>query len=102
MRIDFPFALEDLRFHVRNVIGTAVTCRTIVECVCIRVNADERKLAADYSFKHLAEVFILLGVLYVRPDLCSGIPEPHRMNVSSIYECAEIPVFIFAEVYCRV
>ena len=99
MRVNFPFALENIGIHLGNVIDSAVAGRTVIESIGIRVNADERELAADHAFKHLPEMLVLIGETHIRPDLRSGIAKPHGMDVSRVYECPEVSVFIFAEVH---
>ena len=54
-------------------------------------------MAIDDPGDHVAEILILGGELYVRPDLGAGIAEPHGRNVACVDEGTEIPVLIFPE-----
>ena len=44
-------------------------------------------------------MLIFRRITDVRPDLCSGIPQPHRVDISCIDESVRVAVAVFAEVH---
>jgi hypothetical protein len=59
--------------HVCQVRHPAAAYRTIIISIGIRIDVDAHKLTADYTFQHLLQFRVLVGKLYVRPHLCTGI-----------------------------
>ena len=47
-------------------------------------------------------MLILIGQLDVRPDLRSGVTQPHRVDVTGVNERPEVAVVVLAEVHGRV
>ena len=87
MGIDFPFSLMNSRLHVRYVLGPfAPLVFLFIECICIRVDADAFELAQNHACDELLELGIIVNQGDVWPYLRARIPEPHRMDVSCIYE----------------
>ena len=72
------------RFHVGEVGHPFPSDSTVVESIGIRIDIDAFKLPADHSFKHFFQFRIFICQLYVRPDLCSGITQPHGMNIACV------------------
>ena len=85
------------RVHVGQVRLPFAAFRTVVESVGIRVKRDQGKLAVDYPSEHVLEFLVLISKLNIRPDLCSGVPQPHGVDVSRIDESPPVSVLVFAE-----
>lgn len=99
VRVDLPFALVVVRIHIREVGLPFAAGRAFVEGVGIRIQADQRELAVDHAGEHILKMLILIGQLDVRPDLRSGVTEPHRVDVAGVNEGPEVAVVVLAEVH---
>ena len=103
MGIYLPLALVYIRVHVCNVAHPLPTCRAVIESVCIRVNVNELELPVDDTCNHTAQGLVIIRELDIRPYLCTGIPEPHRVYVPGINERIVHPVLLISpEVHCGV
>lgn len=54
-RIDLILSLPDPRSHIGLVLLPAVAVRSFVECVCVWINVDAHKLAADQSCDQVSQ-----------------------------------------------
>ena len=98
VRVDLPLALVVVRVHVGEVRIPLAARRTVVEGVGVRVDADQGELAVDHAGEHVPKMLVLIGKLDVRPDLRTGVPQPHGVDVTGVDECPEVAVFVLAEV----
>ena len=72
--------------------------RSHVECVGVGVDVDALELSEDDAANHLAQLFVLVGILDVWPHLRTAVAEPHGMYVACIYK----GVVLAVEVGCGV
>ena len=86
-RVNLVLALVQFGLHVRNVVHpSSLGLRLFVECVGVRVDVDTLHLSSYHTAYHLLHLRVCLGKLYVWPNLCCRIAQPHGMYVARIYE----------------
>ena len=100
LRINLPFPLVVVRVHVRTVSHPMASCRAVVER--IGVDSYRKELTIYDPGNHPPQMLILSSELHIRPDLGSGIAQPHGVYVSGIDEGVRIAVLVLAEMYRRV
>ena len=84
-RVDLVLAFVEFGLHSAVVLHPAsIRIRVAVEGVGVGVETDVVKLPQDNALDHFLQVFVFVGKLQVGPYLCSGIPPPHRMDVTRV------------------
>ena len=87
-RVDFPLALMQFVFHVGHVALPFTSAKNgfHVEGIGKRVYVDAGKLTVDDASHHLFQVSILIGQLYVRPNLSARVTQPHGVDIARIHK----------------
>ena len=81
-RIDLILSLPDPRSHIGLVLLPAVAVRSFVECVCVWINVDAHKLAADQACDQVSQLRVVLRRNKVRAQLCYRVTQPHGRDIS--------------------
>ena len=101
-RINLPFTLMKFRLHVCQIRLPFAACRTVIKGVGIRININAHPLTVDNACQHFFQCRVFIGQLYIRPYLCSGVTQPHGMNISRIHKGIRTSVFKMPEVNRRI
>ena len=81
-RIDLILSLPDPRSHIGLVLLPAVAVRSFVECVCVWIDVDAHKLAADEACDQVSQLRVILCRHQVRAQLCYRVTQPHGRDIS--------------------
>ena len=81
-RIDLILSLPDPRSHIGLVLLPAVAVRSFVECVCVWIDVDAHKLAADEACDQVSQLRVVLRRNKVRAQLCYRVTQPHGRDIS--------------------
>jgi hypothetical protein len=71
----------------------------VIKRICIRVDIDTFKLAEDHSCQHFFQFGVRISQLHIRPYLCTGVAQPHGMNIPRIYERIRFAIASLTEMY---
>ena len=94
LRVQFPLALENVRYHIGSVFMPAVIRRAWVESVGVRVYHKALDLAEDCALYHFCKGRILIRQLHIVPHLRPRVTEPHGRDVAGPNECVWRAVFV--------
>ena len=81
-RIDLILSLPDPRSHIGLVLLPAVAVRSFVKCVCVWIDVDAHKLAADQARDQVSQLRVVLRRNKVRAQLCYRVTQPHGRDIS--------------------
>ena len=102
-RVYFPFTFVQLRFHVRKVTHPmTVRNSAVIKSIRVRIDIDTFELAENNTCQHFFQFGIRISQLYVRPYLCTGVAQPHGVNIARIYERIRFAIASFTEMYSGV